>query len=181
MSRKKASRCWAKCLATMAQKRVAETRTISTGNQMFPMISWLATSPHGLIKPPNGRTFRRRHWRSDCKPPHLSLSPQLAGSSLHTCTPKYPLALFHRGENMRYFVFPGLVILICLSLPAAQSGQQSKKPETLAILASAKFVFVEAYDGPDSPGSVRDPVSLPRTGKRWQTSRTSCRSGVITY
>jgi hypothetical protein len=42
---------------------------------------------------------------------------------------------------MRYVVFPGLVMLFCLCLPAAQSGQQSKKPETLAILASAKFVF----------------------------------------
>jgi hypothetical protein len=62
---------------------------------------------------------------------------------------------------MRYFVFPGLVMLFCLSLPAAQSGQQSKQPEPLAILASAKFVFVEAYDGPDSPGSVRDPRVTP--------------------
>ncbi len=62
---------------------------------------------------------------------------------------------------MRYFVFPGLVILICLSLSAAQSAQQSNKPEPLAILASAKFVFVEAFDGPDSPGSVRDPRVTP--------------------
>jgi len=62
---------------------------------------------------------------------------------------------------MRYVVFPGFVMLFCFSLPAAQSGQQSKKPETLAILASAKFVFVEAYDGPDSPGSVRDPRVTP--------------------
>ncbi len=62
---------------------------------------------------------------------------------------------------MRYFVFPGLVMLICLSLSGAQSGQQSKKPEPLAILASAKFIFVEAFDGPDSPGAVRDPRVTP--------------------
>jgi len=52
-------------------------------------------------------------------------------------------------------------MLICLSLSGAQSSQQSKKPEPLAILASAKFVFVEAFDGPDSPGSVRDPRVTP--------------------
>jgi hypothetical protein len=62
---------------------------------------------------------------------------------------------------MRYFVFPGLVMLICLSLSGAQSGQHSNKPEPLAILASATFVFVEAFDGPDSPGSVRDPRVTP--------------------
>jgi len=62
---------------------------------------------------------------------------------------------------MRYVVFPGLFMLICLSLSGAQSSQQSKKPEPLAILASAKFVFVEAFDGPDSPGSVRDPRVTP--------------------
>jgi hypothetical protein len=62
---------------------------------------------------------------------------------------------------MRYFVFPGLVMLICLSLSGAQSGQHSNKPEPLAILASATFVFVEAFDGPDNPGSVRDPRVTP--------------------
>ncbi len=62
---------------------------------------------------------------------------------------------------MRYFVFPGLVMLICLPLCNAQSGPQSKMPEPLAILATAKFVFVEAFDGPDSPGSVRDPRVTP--------------------
>jgi hypothetical protein len=62
---------------------------------------------------------------------------------------------------MRYFVFPGLVLLICVSLSGAQSGQQSKKPESLAILASAKFIFVEAFDGPNSPSSARDPRVTP--------------------
>ncbi len=62
---------------------------------------------------------------------------------------------------MRYFVFPGLVMLFCLPLCSAQSSPHSKKPEPLAILASAKLVFVEAFDGPDSPGSFRDPRVTP--------------------
>ncbi|MGB7727895.1 MAG: hypothetical protein WBL50_07675 [Candidatus Acidiferrum sp.] len=62
---------------------------------------------------------------------------------------------------MRYFAFPGLVVLTCLSLCDAQSGPQSKEPEPLAILASAKFVYVEAFDGADSPGSVHDPRVVP--------------------
>ena len=62
---------------------------------------------------------------------------------------------------MRYFAFPGLVMLICLPLCDAQSRPQSKEPEPLAMLASAKLVFVEAFAGPDSPGSVHDPRVSP--------------------
>jgi hypothetical protein len=58
---------------------------------------------------------------------------------------------------MHYWGFPGFLMLIFLPLCAAQSGPQSRKLEPLAILASAKFVFVEAFDGPDGPGLVRDP------------------------
>jgi hypothetical protein len=77
---------------------------------------------------------------------------------------------------MRYFVFPGLAILICVSISSAQSGQQSKKSEPLAILASSQFVFVEAYDGPNSPGPVHDPLVRPEDREAVENVQTAIRN-----
>ena len=82
---------------------------------------------------------------------------------------------------MRYFVFPGLVMLICLSLSGAQSGQQSKKPEPLAILGPQSSFSSKPLTGQTVQALSAIPVSLLRTGRRWPTSRTPCRIGVITY
>jgi hypothetical protein len=76
---------------------------------------------------------------------------------------------------MRYLMFPGLVLMLFASLSSAQSGQQSNKPVPLALLASAKFVYIEPYEGPNAVAigkgagigaeSVRDPGIIPEDGR----------------
>ncbi len=69
---------------------------------------------------------------------------------------------------MRYLMFPGLVLMLFAWLSSAQSGQQSNQPEPLALLASAKFVYIEPYGKLSEAAQTQSaiPVSRRKTGKR---------------
>jgi len=63
---------------------------------------------------------------------------------------------------MRSFVFAALVLLIFAPLCNAQSSPQSKKPEPMTILASAKFIFVAPpHEEPNGQGSIPDSAVSP--------------------
>jgi hypothetical protein len=65
----------------------------------------------------------------------------------------------HRGGNMRYVTFPGLLLFMFASLSNGQSTHESKKPGPLALLASSKFVFVEPDDRPIITSEDRQAVA----------------------
>ena len=57
---------------------------------------------------------------------------------------------------MRRFVVPGLVLMLFGSFSSAQSNQQSEKHEPSAILASARYVYIEPYEGAGPPEDRED-------------------------